>query len=218
VIFILGGGFVLFNIKKLLKKICMFGLTTSMAFGFCSPLMNAVAPTSNDPGLYYDFASLGNANTLIPVIGLVTNGTVGQNVSLITQTDGTNYDVSVKLADGTTLTTNADALASGDTPANINITGKGVKLYLRMVTPQLESQYSQNPTYKDVHTNEGPYTWTEVWNENGVVDSADNIQRFRGNAAGSYKFYYYIDAGTSGYEDVGGSTSSSSSTVTPSEP
>lgn len=204
----------LFGIKKLLKKMCIFGLTASMAVGLCSPLVNAVAPTNSDPGLYYKFASLGDlgANTLIPIIGLVKNGTTGQNVELITKTNG-NYDVSVTLADGTTLTKNPDVRANGNTPANINITGKGIALYLRMITPQLEGQYNNNPTYNNVHTNDGPYTWTKVWDENGVVNGSEYIERFRGNAAGNYKFYYYIDAGTSGFDDVGGASSTSSGTV-----
>ena len=182
-----------------------------MAIGASSSLIGAVAPSSSDPGVYYDYASLGStdlelsAHNLVPVLSLVKNGDVGQNTNLITQVSG-EYNLGVKLGDGTTLSTSPTSEASGETPANIQIVpGTGIALYLRMVTPFNESNNTASTSpYKDVHADTpGSYTWTKVWEDGSVINGENNIQRFRGSTAGKYDFYYYIDAGSSVYEDVG---------------
>ena len=161
-----------------IKKIYILGLIIFMAVGLYCPFVNA--------------------QTLVPVIRLVKNGiTDDVRGSVLIKKDENaagSLGVGIQLEDGTTLTNRADSPANGSTPANINVSGTGMALWLRIVSPHYQG------------SERAPYLWEhKVWENGASIDNAMNY--VLGYWDGRYDIYYYIDAGSSGYGDVGQLTS-----------
>lgn len=172
-----------FNIKNLLKKVCLLGASATMAFGLCSSFVSAAAPGASDPGVSLDSADIGKASD---VTGNTTNNG--------TQADGV-ITVDATLASTLTFDGTAKQIISsinhvyfGSVDLNITGSDSDVDLYLRIADTQ-----DANPASGD---------WVKY--DNSSNNNLDNAKLKR-RAGGTYYVYYYID-GKNSMNDVGKGT------------
>lgn len=165
------------NIKNLFKKICVLGASATMAMGLCAPLANATPPTDGVTvgGKYNDFASIGNNGdlTLIPVIitrkNIYYDNSQNNLIDTNSNAEGTDGGITVKTSEGTSLKKNNDD-------------GSGVAMYVRAVKQG-----------DDPRTN---IVWHKVWQGGKTIGGDTNgvgNGSVKGQAAGKYDIYYYID-------------------------
>lgn len=173
-----------FNIKNLLKKVCLFGASATMAFGLCSSLVSAEAPGVSDPGVSLDSAGIAAA---IGVTGNTTNNgtqasntiTVDANLASSLVFNGTAQKIITGI--------NHVYFGTGDVALNITGDDSDVNLYLRVADSQ-----GATPTAET--------DWVKYEGADSLLDAA--LTR---RALGTYYVYYFID-GKGNINDVGTGT------------
>ena len=164
-----------FDIKKLFKKVCMVSAAATMAVGLGSSFVGATAPTNG-----------------------TTTGTKLNNSVTISASE-TALTASIELASNLKYNGSAQSLVTSATiipPSTITddneiataqaaINASGATLYLRVV--------KQGAT-------DDKKGWAEVWKNGSAVADALNASNLKGTEAGKYDIYYYID-GNGNYND-----------------
>lgn len=204
-------GFCVRIMKKILSKLCMFGLATTVSFGFGSFLAQANAPTVDDEG--YEVFEGKSAVINMPEGALYVKAVVGNELtwngapqSLINLTNGEPSVLFHKGSDSTNV--NGDVDVSSNTSA---AAGFG-NVWLRG---------------KDLGISGADSGWVKVWSNGAFLSpiipgesptsSGEGLLNVKASASGNYKFYYYVDStvfakngygtGTS-YTAVNGTTAS----------
>lgn len=151
--------------KKLLKKICMFGVSAATALSFCTPAVEGRNPVAGDRGVLFGSTVAIAKNDTAPVADfnlntLTFNGTAQQLISSVK---------SVTIGTGA----NAPALAYTGNDAK-------VKLYLRVAEADDEMPTADTD-------------WIEYKITNGKNNLDDAA--LKKTDAGTYYVFYYINGG-----------------------
>ena len=167
------------RIKKMLSKVCIFGLAASMSFGFGSFLASAAAPNESDPG----YAVIGGSDTAINIDGGVyVSNVVGNSLT---------WNNTEQLLINTTSMPLIMYKPTSNNPA-INITNVDE---LNIGNIWLRAKNA---------TGSGDSGWVKVWSDQGAsagfIEGA--LAAVKVSAPGSYSFYYYVDSDT-GFETNG---------------
>lgn len=164
--------------KKILSKICMFGLSTTMSFGFGSFLSGAVAPDDGRRG----GAIVNNAEAQITLrsgLKITISGIVGTE----NYWDGTNKQL-----------VSQDTCTPGTSAVKLLMTG--VSQTPIDITNNIPSFLSDNVTVYVSASTDGitGFSYTTNWVpliEYGVLDVTE-LSNLVSSIPGVYKFYYYV--------------------------
>lgn len=174
------GGIYVRIMKKILSKLCMFGLATTVSFGFGSFLAQAVAPTAADDG--YDVFGGNSAVINMPAGSLYVKNVVGKDLTwdgslqALINLEGNMNQPSILFHKTSSNGIVNDVDVSSDASA---AAGFG-NVWLR----------GRDKTISGVDSG-----WVKVWSNGGFLNSeGEGLENVKAAASGEYKFYYYVDS------------------------
>lgn len=174
--------------KRILSKLCVFGLATAVSFGFGSFLAQAVAPTDSDDG--YEVFEGKSAVINMPAGSLYVKAVVGNeltwNGSPQSLVDLTNGDPSIlfhKSSDNNNISGDIDVSSNTSAAAGFG------NVWLRG---------------RDTTISGADSGWVKVWSNGDFLDAmtlgdspvstGEGLENVKAAASGNYKFYYYVDS------------------------